>query len=86
MRIVNDRFEAIKESDVDLSKGHLVIATAIREDAEPVDDVTKFAYADDDYEEVQMYVLFEETEEPSKSDDLLAVIDVLLGTGGEYNE
>lgn len=57
MRIVNENFETIKESEVDLSKGCLITATVIKEDAEPIDDITKFAWDDDDYEEVQMYCL-----------------------------
>lgn len=90
MRIVNENFETINESEVDLSKGHLVPTTIIREDAKPIDDIIKFAWDDDDYEEVQMYVLNKETEysepQPSKSDELLEVLDALLGTGGETNE
>ena len=84
MRIVNENFENIKEADADLTKGHLVIATTIREDAEPIDDVTKFAWSDDDYEEVQMYVLNKEREEtqPTQTDELTEVIDALLGYGG----
>lgn len=90
MRIVNENFETIKESEVDLSKGYLVTTTAIRDDAESIDDIVKFAWADDDYEEVQMYCLnnpeYSEPEEPSKSDELLDVIDALLGTGGDSDE
>lgn len=56
MRIVNENFETI--TGYDLSKGYLVTTTAIREDAEPIDNINKFAWADDDYEEVQMYVLY----------------------------
>lgn len=56
MRVVNENFETITEYD--LSKGYLTTTIVIREDAEPIDDINKFAWADEDYEEVQMYVLY----------------------------
>lgn len=62
MRIVNEKFETISESEVDLSKGTLVTTTGIREDAEPIDNITRFAWDDNDYEEVQMYVLNKDSE------------------------
>lgn len=76
MRIVNENFENINEDDVDLTKGHLVISIAIKEDAEPIDDVTKFAWSDEDYEEVQMYVLNEEQEEPQPSETELRLMAI----------
>lgn len=54
MRVINQNRETIKEYD--LTTGSLVPTTIIRADAEPIDDVTKFAWADEDYEEVQMYI------------------------------
>ena len=70
MRIVNENLETIKESEVDLTKGILVEGKAIREDAEPIDDINKFAWADDDYEDVMIYMLNKETPcEPSENDD-----------------
>lgn len=67
MRIINENYETIDKSDVDLSKGQLFPATVIREDATPIDDITKFAWADEDYEEVQMYVLNSEPEEQART-------------------
>ena len=55
MRILNEKREEVSESDVDLTKGNLYTARVIKPDAEPVDDITKFAYEDDDYETVQIY-------------------------------
>ena len=55
MRILNEKREEISESEVDLNKGNLYTARVIKPDAEPVDDKTKFAYTDDDYETVQIY-------------------------------
>ena len=57
MRIVNENYESIDESEVDLTKGKLVRVVIVREDATPIDNITKFAWHDDDYEEVQMYIL-----------------------------
>lgn len=54
MRTVNQRGETI--TDYDLSKGVLTPAKVIREDAAPIDNVTKWAWAEDDYEDVMMYV------------------------------
>ena len=60
MRIVDKNFETIKESDIDLSKGYLTEGKIIRKDAKPIDNVTKFAWDDDDYEEVQIYEVNDE--------------------------
>lgn len=54
MRVINQNHETITEYD--LTAGRLVPTTVIRADATPIDNVTKFAWADEDYEEVQMYV------------------------------
>jgi hypothetical protein len=76
MRTVNENYETIDESQIDLSKGYLIKDVAIRKDAGPIDDVTKFAWAYDDYEEVQMFVpnkepdFFEPTETMSVWDEL----------------
>jgi hypothetical protein len=55
MRTLNELREEINEADIDLTKGKLYVTRIIRPDASPVDNVNKFAYADDDYEEVQIY-------------------------------
>ena len=46
----------------DLTLGYVTEQTVVREDAEPIDDVTKFAWADDDYETRQVYVPYTEDE------------------------
>lgn len=46
----------------DLSLGYVTEQVVIRDDAEPIDDVTKFAWADDDYETRQVYVPYTEDE------------------------
>ena len=54
MRIVNTEFETITEYASD--NGRLVPNRAVREDAEPIDNVIKFAWSDDDFEDVLMYI------------------------------
>lgn len=54
MRVVNEKFETITEYD--LTAGKLIPTVAVKVDAEPIDNVTKFAWSDEDWEEVQMYV------------------------------
>ena len=68
MRVVNKNFETITEYDLTL--GRLVPATAIREDAIPPDNKKKFAYADDDYEQVQMYIPYPVKTTKQKIDEL----------------
>lgn len=59
----------------DLSKGSLSTRTVIREDAVPIDNVTKFAWADEDYEEIQVYIPYEvTTNEPSQLDRIEAQV------------
>ena len=60
MRVVNTNFETIAEYD--LSKGELVEVTTLREDMIPVDNVTKFAPDDADWEQALMYVPCLETD------------------------
>lgn len=57
----------------DLTKGRLSIRTVIRPDAAPIDNVTKFAWEDGDYEEVQVYIPYGEPENtPSQLDRIEA--------------
>lgn len=56
MRYVDQNDQTIPESEVDLENGYVYEQTIIKEDAIPPDDITKFAYDDDDYEVVKVYV------------------------------
>ena len=69
MRIVNTNFETITQYDSE--NGRLVQNKAVRLDAEPIDNVTKFAWADEDYEDVLMYIPnhVEPDSGPSPQDD-----------------
>lgn len=55
MRILNELRQEIKKEDVDLEKCRVYVARIIRPDAVPVDNITKFAWDDEDYEEVQIF-------------------------------
>lgn len=64
MRILDIDGNEIRLEDCDLEKGTLSIPTQIvKADAEPIDNITKFAWNDDDYEEVQYYTIPVETNE-----------------------
>ena len=55
MKVLNkDTLEELE--DYDLSLGCLTKATVIKKDAVPIDNETKFAWDDDDYEEVILYI------------------------------
>ena len=56
----------------DLTKGYLQPKTVIKPDAIPPDDVTKFAWDDGDYEEVQVYIPFANDPTPTRLDRLEA--------------
>lgn len=92
MRIVNMQYQTIQESDVDLNVGYLEKARIIRVDATPIDNITKWAWDDDDYEDVMVYVIppEEETVEAISTED--TILDMmadheyrlcLLELGGE---
>ena len=53
MIILNESMEEITEYDA--AKGSLTETVRIRPDAQPIDNITKFAYADEDYEPVMIF-------------------------------
>ena len=69
MIILNESMEEITEYD--LNHGSLVETVRIRPDAVPIDNITKFAYADEDYEAVMIYTPYAEDAAPSTEDTLL---------------
>ena len=56
MRILNEQGEELNEAECDLTMGFLRQETVIRTQAAPIDNITKFAWADEDYETIQRYV------------------------------
>lgn len=87
MRIINEKFETITEYD--LTKGRLVPTFTVHEDATPIDNKTKWIWAEEDWENVQMYIpsrqpFFEESSAPSQLDRVEAQIAYLaMMTGNE---
>lgn len=69
MIILNESMEEITEYD--LNHGSLTETVRIRPDAQPIDNVTKFAYADEDYEAVMIYTPYEADAAPSTEDTIL---------------
>lgn len=52
----------------DLTLGYVTEQTVVSEDSAPIDDVTKFAWADDDYETRRVYVPYTEDELARRAD------------------
>lgn len=69
MRIVDE--DGREVHDPDLNNGHLVEYQLLRDGIEPVDDEKKFAYAEDDWENVLLYI---ETPEAMKIDREIAAL------------
>lgn len=97
MRYVNQNYETIDESEVDLSQGYVFQNTIIKEDAIEPDNITKFAYDDDEYEEVNIYVRVPQREQIQQeiqerknylTDTDYAIIKIAEGsaTPGEYED
>ncbi len=75
MRILNEQDEELTQEQCDLETGYLREETIIRHDAAPIDDVTKFAWADEDYETIQRYV---EVPEEQRRAEYIAQLKALL--------
>ena len=66
MRYFDESGNELHESEIDLTLGYLSEGIAIKVDAEPIDNETKWAWADEDYEVVQYYHLY--ADDPSYPD------------------
>lgn len=64
MKVLNENMEEI--TSYDPAKGSLTETVRIRPDAVPIDNETKFAWADDDYEPVMIYTLYDWAREGRK--------------------
>lgn len=62
MKIFDKLGNELNEADLDLERGRLIPTNRIKPDAKPVDDKTKFAYEDDDYEDILQYEVPDEAE------------------------
>lgn len=56
MRIINEQDVELTQEQCDLETGYLREEIIIRPDVAPIDDIIKFAWADEDYETIQRYV------------------------------
>lgn len=63
MRILDE--EGVEVPDPDLEAGFLAEVEVVRPDAAPVDDIAKFAWADEDYERALRYVRWKPGERES---------------------
>ena len=68
MRVFNQEGQIITEYDLD--EGRLIPIKKVREDAEPIDNIKKFAWAEGDYEDAQMYIPNREKSTAEKIADL----------------
>lgn len=57
MIVLNEAMEEITEYD--LNHGSLTETVRIRPEAQPIDNVSKFAWADEDYEDVLIYTPYD---------------------------
>lgn len=62
MRILDEQGQPLTEEQCDLTAGFLREEVIIRPEAEPIDNVAKFAWADEDYETILRYVAVPEAE------------------------
>lgn len=60
MKLFDEQMKPLDRDKVDLSKGYLRQITIIKEDVVPIDNKKKFAWADDDYEKAEKYILNKE--------------------------
>lgn len=60
MRLLDENNNEITTSDCDLSVGYIQKEIVVRPDASPIDNETKFAWDNDDYEEIQRYIVVPE--------------------------
>lgn len=71
MKIFDKFGNELNEVDLDLERGRLIPTNRIKPDAKPVDDITKFAYEDDDYEDILQYEVPDEAEWVERQIDIL---------------
>lgn len=61
LRIVDVNYNDVADN-IDLSHGTLSVGRGIKTEAAPIDNKIKFAWADDDYEDVQLFIPYTEEE------------------------
>lgn len=56
MRILNEQGQELTEAELDLERGYVLEEAVIRPGAAPVDNETKWAYTEEDYETIRRYI------------------------------
>lgn len=89
MRLIDEEGNDINEEDCDLTNGEIVETSYISQEAyDSIDNITKFAFDEDDFEPVRMYRLFtdmdysvkEQTQTQEERDALLSELPDLLAS------
>ena len=75
MRILDEQGRERAEADCDLTAGVLLEETVIRPEAAPIDNVTKFAWAEEDYETILRYIAVPEAQRIAQLKQQLADTD-----------
>lgn len=60
MKILDEKDNEIKLEDCDLTIGYITNEIRIKPDAAPIDNKTKYAWVDEDYEEIKRYIVIPE--------------------------
>lgn len=83
MRCFDDYGNELQDREIDLTVGFMTTGMVIKSEAKPIDNVTKFAWADEDYEEAYFYHPYpDKPREPSDKEriaELEAMLNALLG-------
>ncbi|MBQ3193794.1 MAG: hypothetical protein IJB59_09535 [Oscillospiraceae bacterium] len=78
MRYLDAEGKTVEKEQLDLTKGYLTEVQVIREDAAPIDNVTKFFYTRDDYEMAQQYFLYRpESQRPTQEQRITELEEAL---------
>lgn len=73
MNVYNLEYNLI--TDYDLTKGKLITRHRVKDDVKPIDNVTKFAWELEDFEEIQVYIPIREKSAEEKIDELKAKLN-----------
>ena len=78
MRYIDQNGKTVSKDQLDLTKGYLAAVQVIREDAAPIDNVTKFFFTKDDSEEAYQYFPNRpESKEPTQEDRIAQLEEAL---------
>ena len=75
--IYDVNFNIIDESEIDLSIGFITTGYKLKEDATPIDNVTKFFRPLEDYDEVQMYIVDEHRKARKEAETIPSQLDII---------